>query len=150
MISDKIIFSSTLKDEQGDVNVDGSDDEKISTASTWSNVQSLPRNKDVVKFSSFTTVDTPDESHQVSAGLHEKERDGNEVDSMYDEEQVAAPDDGTDNPIDAPLSKAKVCIDLYYTFAAMPCSTFLFTAYSPHIINAIRCELAGHDREMGT
>jgi len=60
-----------------------------------------------VRFSSSTTVDTPNENHQTSAGLHEKQRVGGEVDSMCDgEQEVAAPDDGINNFIDAPLSNA--------------------------------------------
>ena len=60
-----------------------------------------------VRFSSSTTVDTPNENHQTSAGLHEKQRVGGEVDSMCDgEQEVAAPDDGINNFIDALLSNA--------------------------------------------
>ena len=68
---------------------------------------------DVSRFSSSTTVDTPNENHQTSAGLYEKRRVGGEVDSMYDEEQVAAPDHGIDSPIDTPLYNAASCIDPY-------------------------------------
>ena len=58
-------------------------------------------------------IHTPNVNHQIFAGLHENQRVGGEVDSMYDEEQVAAPDDGIDSPIDMPLSNAESCIDLY-------------------------------------
>ena len=69
--------------------------------------------KGVVKFSSSTTVDSQNENHQISTGLHENQRVGGEVDSMYDEEQVAAPDHGIDSPIDTPLYNAASCIDPY-------------------------------------
>jgi len=74
-------------------------------------------------FSLFTTVDTSNEveSRQIFSGLHLRQfRIGNEVNSMYDEEQFATPDNGINNPIDTPLSKAEVCIDLYYPFPTIP------------------------------
>jgi len=119
-----------LKEEQqGDDNVDGSDDDNFSTTAAGGDVYSLPRRnkKGVVKLSSSATVDTLNESQQISAGLHEKQRVGNEVNSMYDEEQVAAPDDEIYNPIDAPLSKAEVCIDVYYPFQVV-----LFSRHPHH------------------
>ena len=80
----------------------------FSTAATEGDVHSLPRNKGVANFSSSTNIDTPNENHQISAGLHEKQRLGGEVASMCDEEHVAAPHDGINNYIDAPLSNAVV------------------------------------------
>jgi hypothetical protein len=74
-------------------------------------------------FSLFTTVDSSNEveSRQNFAGLHVRQfRVGNKVNSMYDEEQCATPDNGINNPIDTPLSKAEVCIDLDYPFSAIP------------------------------
>ena len=74
-------------------------------------------------FSLLTTVDTSNEveSRQNFAGLHVRQfRVGNKVNSMYDEEQCATPDNGINNPIDTPLSKAEVCIDLDYPFSAIP------------------------------
>jgi hypothetical protein len=74
-------------------------------------------------FSLFTTVDTSNEveSRQIFAGLHVMQfRVENEANSMYDEEQFATPDNGINNPIDTPLSKAEVCIELYYPFPAIP------------------------------
>lgn len=76
-----------------------------------------------LNFSLFTTFDTSNEveSSQIFAGLHVRQfRVGNEVNSMYDEEQFTTPDSGINNPNDAPLSKAEVCIKLYYPFPAIP------------------------------
>ena len=102
-----------MKDEQGDDDVDGSEDVKFGTAATGGGVLSLHGNKGDDEFFSSTTVETPNESNQISAKLHDTQRVGNEVDSMYAEGQVAALDDGINNPIDALLSNAEVCIDLY-------------------------------------
>jgi hypothetical protein len=98
-----------LTEEQGaDDDVDGSDDDKFSTAATGGGVDSLPRKKGVLQSSSSRTVDaTLNEIHHIYAVMHEKHRAGKKVDSMYDEGQVAAaPDDGVNNP----LSNAEVCI----------------------------------------
>lgn len=57
-----------MKEEQGDDKAVGSDDGKFSTAATGGDVHFIPRNKRVSKFSSSTTVDTPNESHQSLLG----------------------------------------------------------------------------------
>ena len=68
-------------------------------------------------FSLLTTVDTSNEveNRQMFPGLHVRQLSvGNEVNSMYNEDQFATPDNGINSPIDTPVSRAEVCIDLYY------------------------------------
>jgi len=132
-------------EEQGDadVDVDGSDDDKFSTAAvTGGDVHSLPCKMGVRKSSSSTTVDSAlNQINHIYAVLHEKQRAGKKVDSMYDEEQVAAaPDDEINNP----LSNAKVgIVDLSYFLSSVGRS-FVWYIYLIAIFSPLSIILINH------